>query len=138
MWSSRFTWGGEDPPREGEIAVIGHMQHIYFDAITPVLKALIIQGGSLTFDDTQDVSLDVEYILILDGGTLRIGTQEQPFLHNAVVTMHGHSRSIELPMYGAKVLGLREGTLDMHGKPLRVSWTKLGSFSENCYLFMNL
>jgi len=125
LWSSRFTWGGYQPPEEGEIAVIGPNQHIYFDAVTPVLKVLIIQNGSLTFDDYQDVSLSVEYILLIDGGRLQIGTAEKPFEHKAVITIHGHRRSIELPIYGAKVLAVRSGTLDMHGKPVGVTWTKL-------------
>ncbi len=74
MWSSPWTWGGLAAPGEGEIAVIQNGQNIYFDAAsTPTLKAIIIQGGSLIFDDNQDVSLDVEYIVITDGGLLQIG-----------------------------------------------------------------
>ena len=33
-----------------------------------------------------------------------------------MITMHGHLRTQELPVYGAKTLGVREGTLDLHGK----------------------
>ena len=65
MWSSRFTWGGDPPPREGELVVINEGQIVYFDAKTPVLKGLIIIGGSLIFDDSQDVSLQAEYIIIM-------------------------------------------------------------------------
>ena len=126
LWSSRFTWGNNDPPREGEIAVIGPGQHIFFDAVTPVLKVLVIQGGSLTFYDYQDVNLNVEYILIVDGGCLRVGTRDKPFLHKAHIIMHGSRRSIELRIYGAKVLGLRDGCLEMHGKPVSPAWTRLG------------
>lgn len=114
------------PPGEGELAIIGKGQHIYFDAAsTPTLKGLIIQEGSLIFDDHQDVSLNVEYILILDGGKLQIGTEAVPFKHKAVITMFGHPRSTELPIFGSKVLGLREGTLDMHGLSVGVTWTHL-------------
>ena len=74
MWSSPWTWGGLAAPGEGEITVIQNGQNIYFDAAsTPTLKAIIIQGGSLIFDDNQDVSLDVEYIVITDGGLQQIG-----------------------------------------------------------------
>lgn len=106
--------------------MIGHNQHIFFDAVTPVLKGLIIQGGSLTFDDYQDVELNVEYILIVDGGKLLIGSHDAPFCHMATIVMHGHRRSIELPIYGAKVLGLRDGTLEMHGCSTGPTWTNLG------------
>lgn len=110
LWSSKWTWGGLPPPGEGELAVIGPGQTIYFDAIsTPKLKGLIIQAGSLIFDDNQDVSLNVEYIIIVDGGILQVGTQEKPFQHKAVITMYGHVRSTELPIFGSKVLALRNG-----------------------------
>lgn len=123
-----YTWGGLAPPGEGELAVIGPNQHIYFDAATtPVLKGIIIQGGSLIFDDSQDVSLNVEYLLILDGGKLEVGTEDMPFTHDATITMYGSPRSTELPIYGAKVIGVREGSLDMHGMPVGVTWTQLGS-----------
>ena len=128
LWSSKFTWGGDEPPREGEIAVIGFGQHIYFDmATTPVLKGLIIQGGSLIFDDNQDVALNAEYVIVLSGGKFQVGTEDQPFKHKAVITMYGHVRSVELPTYGAKVIALRNGTLDMHGLNVGVTWTKLGA-----------
>lgn len=126
LWSSKFTWGGMSPPGKGELAIITKGQHIYFDAVsTPVLKGIIIQEGSLIFDDNQDVSLDVEYLLILDGGKLQIGTEDMPFQHNVVVTMHGHVKSIELPIFGSKVIGLREGSIDMHGSSVGVTWTHL-------------
>ena len=116
------------PPGEGEIAVIGPSQTIYFDmATTPVLKGIIIQGGSLIFDDNQDVSLNVEYVLVIDGGSFVVGTKDKPFMHNAVITMYGSVRSIELPIYGSKVIGVRNGTLDMHGRPVGVTWTNLGA-----------
>ena len=131
MWSSKFTWGGLNPPGEGELVVIGPNQHIYFDAVnTPVLKGIIIQGGSLIFDDNQDVSLNAEYILILDGGKLQIGTEEKPFVNKATITMFGSVRSTELPIYGAKVIGIRNGTLDLHGKPVGVTWTNLGATAK--------
>ena len=100
---------GLEPPVEGEIAVIGPSQQIYFDSKTQVLKGIIIQGGSLIFDDNQDVSLSVEYIIISDGGKFQVGTKQNPFLHKAIITMHGSVRSIELPIFGSKVLGLKNG-----------------------------
>jgi len=95
------------PPGEGELVVIGPNQHIYFDAAsTPILKGIIVQGGSLIFDDNQDVSLNVEYILIIGAGKLQVGTEQTPFLHQANITMYGHLRSIELPIFGSKVYNL--------------------------------
>lgn len=39
--------------------------------------------------------------------------------------MYGNLRSPELPVYGAKTLAVRNGTLEMHGKHVAQPWTKL-------------
>jgi len=39
--------------------------------------------------------------------------------------MFGNLRSPELPIYGAKTLGVRNGTLDLHGRHILHTWTKL-------------
>ncbi len=76
------------------------------------------------------MSLNLEYLLIVDNGTLQIGTEQVPFKHRAVVTMFGHVRSTELPIYGSKVIGLRSGVIDMHGQPIGVTWTHLGTTAK--------
>ena len=81
----------------------------------------------MIFDDNQDVSLNAEYILVTDGGRIQIGTEASPFQHRAEIVMYGSVRSIELPIFGSKVIGLRNGTIDMHGKPVGVTWTQLGA-----------
>jgi len=45
----------------------------------------------------------------------QIGTEEQPFQHKGIITMYGEVRSRELPVYGAKTLAVRHGTLELHG-----------------------
>lgn len=72
-------------------------------------------GGTLVFDE-KDIELQAENILITDGGRLQIGQEGAPFRHKAIITLHGHLRSKELPVYGAKTLGVRHGELDLHGK----------------------
>ncbi|CAF2963963.1 unnamed protein product [Rotaria sp. Silwood2] len=127
LWSSPWTWGGDSPPDEGSIVSIDSGKTVYFDTITPILKAIVIDNASLIFDDNQDVALNVEYILIVNGGRLQIGTENNPFQHKAVITMYGHLRSIELPIFGAKVLALRDGIVDMHGRNVVRTWARLAS-----------
>ncbi|XP_033493349.2 PKHD1 like 1, tandem duplicate 1 [Epinephelus lanceolatus] len=124
VWSSRFTWGGLSPPEKGSFAVISKGQTILLDTNTPVLKMLLIQGGSLIFDEA-DIELQAENILITDGGRLQIGQEGAPFQHKAIITLHGDLRAPELPVYGAKTLAVREGVLDLHGIPVPVPWTHL-------------
>ena len=56
---------------------------------------------------------------------MQIGTEDSPFMHKAVVTLHGTVKDPEIPVYGAKVIGVRQGDLDLHGKPRNVTWTRL-------------
>ncbi|KAM7075182.1 fibrocystin-L isoform 3-T3 [Molossus nigricans] len=128
-WSSNFSWGGKPPPEEGSLVVITKGQTILLDQNTPILKMLLIQGGTLMFDEA-DIELQAENILITDGGTLQIGTEASPFQHKAVITLHGHLRSPELPVYGAKTLAVREGVLDLHGRPVPVVWTRLAHTAQ--------
>ncbi|CAF3664415.1 unnamed protein product [Rotaria sordida] len=127
LWSSPWTWGGDTPPEAGTIVAIESGKTVYFDTITPILKAVIIDNASLIFDDNQDVSLNAEYILVVNGGRLQIGNETNPFQHRAIITMYGHLRSIELPIFGAKVLALRDGIVDMHGKTVTQTWTHLAA-----------
>ena len=128
LWSSRFTWGGEEPPRTDDFVVIPSGQTILLDTRTNILAYLLVQGGELIFDDEQEddvVQLHTQGMLITDGGRLQVGTEEEPFLHKTRIILYGHVLSTEIPVYGAKTLALREGSIDMHGKPIDVTWTKL-------------
>ena len=59
----------------------------------------------------------------------QVGTEANPFpeQYTATIKLYGHLRSRELPIYGTKVLALREGTLDLHGHPTPVTWTTLST-----------
>lgn len=69
--------------------------------------------------DQSFVHLQSEYIVVSHGGAIEIGTEEEPYLSEAQITLHGHVRSIELPIYGAKVLAVSHGRLDFHGELLK-------------------
>ncbi len=128
LWSSPFTWGGGPLPLEGDFVVIPRGQTLILDTTTPILSYLLIQGGELIFDDEQEdnvVQLHTQGALITEGGRLQIGTEAEPFLHKTTVVLYGHVLSNEVPVYGAKTLALREGEIDMHGRPINVTWTRL-------------
>ena len=125
LWSSTFTWSGLPPPVEGDFVVVPKGQTLAIDVHTPILSFLLIQGGTVMFLDEGDVSLHTQFVLITDNGVMQVGTEEQPFCHKAEIVLYGHVLSTELPIYGAKTLAVRHGTLDLHGKKLNVTWTRL-------------
>lgn len=71
VWSSQYTWGGNPPPQEGEFVVVPASQTLLIDEDTPVLKMILIQGGTVIFDE-KDIHLQTENILITDGGALQV------------------------------------------------------------------
>ena len=130
LWSSRFTWGGEEPPQEGQFVVIPRGQTLVLDTVTPVLAYLLVQGGELVFDseaEDNQVELHTQGMLITGGGKLEVGTEDKPFLAKTRIVLYGNVLSTEIPVYGAKTLALRQGSIDIHGKPLNVTWTRLAA-----------
>ena len=133
LWSSPFTWGGGPLPQEGDFVVIPKGQTLVLDTTTPILGYLLIQGGELIFDREKgddEVQLHTQGGIILGGGVLEVGTEDDPFLSKTQIVLYGHVLSTEIPVYGAKTLALREGRMDMHGKPLNVTWTRLAETAE--------
>ena len=163
-WNSIWTWGGTGTPLADELIVITAGQTILLDTSTPILAFVLIDGGKLMYDrDATGLNLQAKYILIINGGALEIGTEEEPYLNEASITMHGNVRSVffqfnnslfnnytkknhiikthfllkylfprctELPIYGCKTIGVREGTLDLHGDFVPMTWTYLAASVE--------
>lgn len=123
VWSSPFTWGYKSPPGKGDFVQIPTGQTILLDMDTPVFSILVI-SGELIFDE-KDLTLNAEKILVVDGGKLQVGTEKKPFQHKAKIVLHGHMHKKRLPIFGTKVLAVRQGTLDLHGKVVPITWTNL-------------
>ncbi|XP_076825074.1 fibrocystin-L-like [Clavelina lepadiformis] len=131
-WSSVFTWGGDSLPTDEDFVIIKMGQTVLLDTHTAILKMLLIDGGELIFDEAEDanVSLRAENILIVNNGRLQVGTEAEPYKGKAEIVMYGQLRSKELPIYGEKTLGLRSGTLDLHGRHIPNPWTVLAATAD--------
>ena len=114
-WSQLNTWANNEPPTYNDTVVIPEGQTILMDVSPPLVFVLLVQGV-LVWDRQDGLTLDAYYIWI-NGGTFQIGTQDQPFMQTATVTLHGDRQySIELPHIGSKVLnvgGRGEGAMGM-------------------------
>jgi len=129
-WSLKTTWGGLDPPVEGDSVHIPAGQKVVLDVSPPRLFAIVVQG-ELEFDTSVNLNLDAAYIIV-NGGKLKVGTADDPFQNTkATITMHGHVKQLELPVYGTKVLAARNAEIDMHGRPVRRPWTRLASTASS-------
>lgn len=133
LWSSPYTWGYKSPPGKGDFVTISKGQTILLDVDTPAFSILVIRGVVI-FDD-KDLTLNAERILVVDGGRLQVGTETKPFQHKAKIVLHGSVHSKRLPIFGTKVLAVREGSLDLHGKVVPITWTHLANTAAPGLLF---
>ena len=132
-WGARTTWGGKAPPTGcgswvddkdcTDTVYIPEGQIVLLDMSLPRFYLILIEG-TLIFD-RKDIQISASYIL-LRGGTLQIGTEEEPFMQNVLITLYGHPKSVDLPTFGAKVVACFECTMDIHGAP-QVAWTQLAA-----------
>jgi opacity protein-like surface antigen len=128
-WSSPLTWADGILPGEGDTVYIVPGRNILLDVSPPELFFVLIEG-SLIFADTLDLTFDFHYMFIR-GGTLQIGTEEEPHQHKVVLTAHGDRHDqIPIPIYGGKMIALRGGKLSIHGQARTPYWTRL---SETAY-----
>jgi len=133
VWSSDTTWGGEFAPIEGESIYIPAGLNLLVDIDSaPHLNAVIVEG-SLIFapdsDPNHERYFDANYIFV-SGGLMEVGTEEFPYTSKITITMHSLLSDPYLPIYGNKVIGVRYGTLDMHGVVRDKTWTLLETTVE--------
>ncbi len=100
---------------------------VVLDTATPALAGLTIEGTLVAAPDA-DIAITSNYVYV-KGGRLQIGTASQPYLRNATITLTGSSTvdSAATPGFGNKVLAVMGGTLELHGRPVAKSWTKLNA-----------
>jgi len=127
-WSSTQTWGGDFPPEEGDAVDIPKGRTLLVDVdSTPVLSSIFISGALIfapEVNKTHQRTFDADMIIVY-GGYLEIGTEEFPYDSKLTITMHGNEFTPALPIYGNKVIAVRNGRLEMHGPERSHVWTGL-------------
>ena len=62
---------------------------------------------------------------MLRDGYMEVGTEYFPYTSKLTITLHSDKYTPEIPIYGNKVLAVRNGVLDLHGMPREPVWTEL-------------
>ena len=98
---------------------------------TPKLKEVVVEG-EIMFDNLKtNCTLDPRtfdaHWLFIKGGKLTIGFDDKPYPCPLLITMWGKRYDPEVPLYGNKVIGLRYGTIDIHGIPRNPTWIDMES-----------
>jgi len=132
-WSYKSTWGDLGLPIDGESVAVPKGLCLLVDIdVSPNLKLVQVDGGALIFPPSTDPlhhrEFHARYIMI-NNGTLQIGTEKHPYSSKLTITMYGEKYDAAVPIYGKKSIGCRFCTLDMHGIPKK-SWTDLDTTVE--------
>ncbi|KAA0165290.1 hypothetical protein FNF31_01943 [Cafeteria roenbergensis] len=144
-WSELTTWLNQQPPVDGDTVIVPYGQAVLMDVSPPRLFLVLVEGEMIF--DRRDLTFNASYVWI-NGGRLEIGTEAEPFLQKATITMHGDRwKDVELPNIGAKVLAVSDrnmgqsrrtkdgfviipsemGHLDIHGAPRIRSWCRIAA-----------
>jgi len=121
LWSDPATWGGV-LPMAGQNVTITDDMHVILDQDTPALAGLTIEG-TLELGPA-DVALTADWIMV--HGTLRAGSEDEPFTQQATITLTGDDLLQSIMGMGTRgIMVMGGGTLALHGAPPAVAWTKI-------------
>jgi hypothetical protein len=122
FWSDPDTWGTNGKPQEGDEVIIPADRRIIVDESPPPLRGIRVEG-KLEFD-RKDLQLTSDWILI--SGVLEIGKEDQPYAHKAIVTINGSDTEQDIMGMGTRgIMVMSGGSLELHGTPSALTWTKL-------------
>lgn len=123
-WSDRASWPDGTIPAAGADVVIPAGAVVQLDSSPPPLHSLTVEG-TLEFA-RRDLTLTAGRIRV--AGTLRVGTENDPFTQSATITLTDAATAEDAALgLTAKALAVMPGgTLDLHGQR-RTSWVRLGA-----------
>jgi len=126
-WSDPAAWPGGKVPGEGDAVTIGRDMDVVLDVDPPALRSLTIDG-KLSFSNDLDIELETEWIY-LRGGELQIGSEANPYTHNATITLTDNFPGEDVNTMGDRGIMLMRGTLELHGDRQH-TWTKLARTAQ--------
>ncbi|XP_069722964.1 cell surface hyaluronidase CEMIP2-like isoform X3 [Phaenicophaeus curvirostris] len=117
---------GSDPRRA---AVVGRGAALRLESSAAFHSLDIRDGGKLVFADRPGgppIALRARYILIRDGGELRVGSERCPYGSRATISLYGRAADgAPVEGFGRKFVGVGSGgVLELHGRRPR-AWTLL-------------
>ena len=125
LWSSESTWEkfGVGKPQEGDVVTIPEGYDVLLDESPPPLEGIFVEGA-LHFA-AQDLEFTADYIIV--NGLFQVGSEEEPYMNRAVITLAGNYTEADQSIghCGVKVLCADGGRLELHGASPSPAWTRL-------------
>jgi PKD repeat protein len=130
-WSSPSTWSLGRVPQAGDVVSIDPNTTVTYDTVSSAaINTVVIRaGGSLLFRTDISTTLTVVNLLVLQGGTLQIGTASNPVAANVkaqiVFVDQPLNTSVDPAQYGNGLIGL--GTVTMYGAAMPSTFINLAT-----------
>jgi G8 domain len=128
-WSSPSTWSTGVVPASTAVVSIEPNTTVSYDVVSSAaVNTVIIQnGGQLVFRTDINTTLTVLNLLVLEGGTLQVGTQANPVAAGVkaqiVFPDIAINTAADPSQYGNGLIAL--GTVTMYGAALNQTWVAL-------------
>ncbi|MEL1250796.1 G8 domain-containing protein [Aurantiacibacter gilvus] len=127
MWSDPAAWPDGEVPGEGDAVTIPRGTEVVLDVSPPALRSITV-NGALRFAEDRDLSLETEWIY-LRGGTLQIGSEHEPYTHQASITLTDEFPGEDINTMGDRGIVSMAGTISLHGDREH-TWTQLAATAE--------
>ena len=130
-WSSPSTWSLGRVPQAGDVVSINPSTTVTYDTVSSAaINTVVIQaGGSLVFRTDISTTLTVVNLLVLQGGTLQIGTASNPVVPTVtaqvVFANQPLNTTLDPAQYGNGLIAL--GTVTMYGAAKSQTFVKLAT-----------
>ena len=129
-WSNPGTCGGEEPPNKNTADTVlipeGRTANLDMDVN---IKFWVIEGYRI-WDMAKSITMEAKCIIV-NGGQLLIGSEQQPYRGQGTILFHTHWHSFKLPLVGTKGLFETRGLVEMFGEPLERTWEELNTTAMN-------
>lgn len=125
LWSNPSSWPSGSVPTAGQQVTIPMGQTIILDVNPPSLSGIRIMG-TLRFAEVP-LHLKSDWIMVMSGGHLEIGTETAPHMNPARITLTGPDVDVMgLGMGGKFIVAMNGGQIDLHGISRdELSWSVL-------------
>lgn len=127
IWNNPSTWSDNRvPTAEDQITIQEkHTVELIGDCEA---KSIRLNGTLRPTNNLQShaFNLDTEWILVAgNGAMLQVGTENTPYLGQAIITLNGRDDNDQFGQMGDKFIGtMAEGTTLLHGAPTQ-SWVRI-------------
>jgi hypothetical protein len=128
-WSSPSTWSTNAVPAAGAKVLIPHGRDVLYDADSADTVQCVDLRGRMAFDTGRNTKLTIVNLVVMDGGVLEVGTEQQPVAASVRAEIQIADQPFDLRLdpgqAGNGIIGL--GRIRMHGAVKTPTFARLSA-----------